>query len=144
MSTDTAGSVTVMIRLLRGRDRKQVPVIWETLLRAPDSPGPPDREIRPDVGARHRGGCGPLRHRLVLQRDRGWQIPVRGQPGGPLGHAREDHRAQGHAAGPALEDEVSFEDLPSGSSSGDDGAGQLAIVEPTPEYKGLVNWCWPN
>jgi DNA-directed RNA polymerase specialized sigma24 family protein len=35
--------------------------------------------------------------------------------------------------------EVSLEDLPLGSLSGDYGAGQLAIVEPTPEYQGLVN-----
>jgi ECF sigma factor len=35
--------------------------------------------------------------------------------------------------------EVSIERLPSGSTSADDGAGQFAIVEPTPEYKGLVN-----
>ena len=26
----------------------------------------------------------------------------------------------------------------------DDGAGQLAIVEPTPEYKASSTWCWLN
>ena len=29
MPTDTAGSVTVMIRLLRAGDRAQVPALWE-------------------------------------------------------------------------------------------------------------------
>jgi hypothetical protein len=29
MSTDTAGSVTVMIRFLQGGDRTQVPALWE-------------------------------------------------------------------------------------------------------------------
>ena len=40
--------------------------------------------------------------------------------------------------------EVSLEDLPIGSLSGDNGAGQLAIVEPTNEYKALSTWCWLN
>jgi hypothetical protein len=35
--------------------------------------------------------------------------------------------------------EVLLDDLPGGSSSGDGGAGRLATVEPTPEYKALVN-----
>ena len=139
MSTDTAGSVTVMIRLLRGKDRTQVPVLWELYFERLARLAHPIVRFGP-MAARGTeedaalsaindfcNGIAEGKFSYVDGREVLW---------GTLAKITERKAMQRVRR---WTKEVSFEDLPPGSSSGDDGAGQLAIVEPTDEYKGLVN-----
>jgi hypothetical protein len=139
MPGDTAGSVTVMIRLLRAGDRAQVPGLWERYFERLARLAHPIVRFGP-MAARGteedaalsaidafcngiaEGGFSYVDGREVL-----WGTLARITERKAMQRVRRWRR------------EVAFEDLPPGTSTGDYGAEGLAIVVPTPEYKALVN-----
>lgn len=133
MSTDTAGSVTVMIRFLRGGDRTQVPALWEryferlVLLAHPIVRCGNEEDVALSAINAFCNGIADGKFPYVDSREVLWATLAKITERKAMQNVRRWKR------------EVSFEDLPTGSSSANDGAGRLAVVEPTPEYKALVN-----
>jgi hypothetical protein len=139
MSTDETGSVTVMIRSLRAGDRAQVPTLWEryfarlTRLAHPIVRSGPAAARGTEEDAALSAidafcnGIAEGRFPYVDSREVLW---------GTLAKITEREAMQRVRR---WNGKVSFENLPLGSSSEGDGAGRLAVVEPTPEYQSLVN-----
>jgi ECF sigma factor len=139
MSTDTAGSMTVIIRALKTGDEGQVPELWnryfERLARVAHPilrRGPlPARGTEEDAALSaidaFCDGIAEGKFPYVDSREVLWRTLAKITERKAMQRVRR------------WKQEVSIKRLPSGSTSADDGAGQLAIVEPTPEYKGLVN-----
>lgn len=137
MPNDSAGSVTVMIRSLRGGDRNQVPALWDRyferltrLARPILKVGPTAAHGTEEDAASYAidifcNGIAEGKFPFVDSREVLWgtlaKITER--------RARQQLRRRY---------EVSLEALPAASSAEENGAVQLAIVEPTPEYKALV------
>ena len=139
MSTDTTGSVTVMIRLLRAKDRTQVPVLWELYFErlarvahpivrfGPMSARGTEEDAALSAIDAFCNGIAEGKFPYVDRREVLW---------GTLAKITERKAMQRVRR---WKPDISIENLSPGSSSGDDSAGQLDIVEPTPEYQGLIN-----
>jgi hypothetical protein len=139
MSTDTAGSVTVMIRFLQGGDCTQVPALWEryferlahlahSIVRfGPLAARGTEEDAALSAIDVFCNGIAEGKFSYVENRETLWGTLAKITERKAMQRVRRWKR------------EVTFEDLPPGSSSGGDGAGGLAIVEPTAEYKDLVN-----
>ena len=138
MSTDTAGSVTVMIRLLRGRDRTQVPVLWELYFERLAHLAHPIVRFGP-LAARGTeedaalsaidafcNGIAEGKFPYVDGREVLWSTLAKITERKAMQRVRRWKK------------EVSFEDLPPGSLSGDDGGGPIAVVVATSEYRDIV------
>ncbi len=139
MPTDPAGSVTVMIRSLRAGDRAQVPALWKRYFERLARMAHPIVRFGP-MAARGTeedaalsaidafcNGIATGQFSYVSTREVLWGTLARITERKAMQRVRRWKR------------EVAFEDLPPGTSTGDYGAEGLAIVEPTPEYKALVN-----
>jgi DNA-directed RNA polymerase specialized sigma24 family protein len=133
MSTDNAGSVTVMIRFLRAGDREPIPALWERyferlarLARPIVKFGTEDDAALSAIDA-FCNGIAEGKFAYVDGRETLWGTLAKITERKALQQVRRWKQG------------VSFEDLTPGSTSGNDGAGQFAVVEPTPEYKALVN-----
>jgi hypothetical protein len=139
MSTDTAGSVTVMIRFLRAGDRTHVPALWELYFERLARLAHPIVRFGP-IAARGTeedaalsaidsfcNGIAEGKFPYVDGREVLWATLAKITERKAMQRVRRWRK------------EVLFEDLPPALSSGNDGAGALAIIEPTSEYKGLVN-----
>ncbi len=138
MPTDTAGSVTVMIGALQTKDRTQVPVLWNLYFERLARLAHPIVRIGP-MAARGTeedaalsaldafcNGIADGRFPYVDSRELLWSTLAKITERKAMQLVRRWKR------------DVSYKDLSPESTFGDDGAGQLAMVEPTPEYQVLV------
>jgi len=135
MSTDAAGSITVMIRCLRGGDRRQVPTLWERYFERLARLALPIVRLRANGTEEDAAlsaiddfcnGIADGKFPYVTNREVLWGTLAKITERKAMQRVRRFKRG------------VSIEDLPPESLCRSEGIERLAVVEPTPEYKALV------